>query len=176
MIMNSIYLGAPFLVFSFLCYALWIFSKKKEKNTEGYYTKDDYIAIENAESFSDLTEIAFRIIKRMPQPISMVCGPIATGGKGNIEKNLKVFRKTIQILVNNGENIFSQIPFEGAMQRIKQNPQYQGAMQLSEEFYLPIFKSGFIKKMNFIKGWEGSFGATWEHGLATALGIKIFYL
>jgi len=153
-----------------------MFFNKKQKNTEKYYTKEDYAAIEKAESFTDLTEIALKIIERMPQPVSMVCGPIATGGKGNIEENLKIFKKTIQALVNNGENIFSQIPFEGAMQRIKQNPQYQGATQLLEEFYLPIFKSGFIKKMNFIKGWKGSFGATWEHGIAVALGIEIFYL
>ncbi|MEW6617186.1 MAG: hypothetical protein AB1333_02080 [Patescibacteria group bacterium] len=174
--MDLIYLGALFLGLILFYFVWYIFFSKKQKDTEKYYTREDYEAIENAESFTDLTEIAFRIIKRMPQPVSMVCGPIATGGKGNIEENLKVFKKTIQTLVNNGENIFSQIPFEDAMQRIKQNPQYQGAMQLLGEFYLPIFKSGFIKKMNFIKGWEGSFGATWEHSIAAALGIEIFYL
>lgn len=139
--MDLIYLGVPFLALILFYFVLYVFFIKKQKNTEKYYTKEDYRAIENAESFTDLTEIAFRIIKRMPQSISMVCGPIATGGKGNIEENLKVFKRTIQTLVNNGENIFSQIPFEGAMQRIKQNPQYQGASQLLDEFYLPIFLS-----------------------------------
>ena len=174
--MNLIYLGALFLVPILFCFVFYVLFSRRQKNTEKYYTREDYVSIEKAESFTDLTVIALRIIQRIPQPVSMACGPIATGGKRNIEENLEVFKETIQTLVDNGENIFSQIPFEGAMQRIKQNPQYQGAMQLLEEFYFPIFKSGLVKKMNFIKGWEGSFGATWEHGIAVELGIEIFYL
>jgi hypothetical protein len=55
---------------------------------------------------------------------------------------------------------------------------FQGSypMPILEEFYLPLYQSGRIKKFFFVSGWESSFGATWEHDRAKELGIEIHYL
>ena len=81
-------------------------------------------------------------------------------------------------------SFFSQIPFEEALWRVQAllaetNPAVypKGAGNpLLELFYRPLFESGLIGSMYFIKGWESSDGARWEHDLAVELGISIFYL
>ncbi len=68
------------------------------------------------------------------------------------------------------------MPFEDDMERIyKSDPKLKGT-RLLEEFYLPMFKSGLIKILCFLPGWQNSIGATWEHEQAKKLGIPIIYL
>lgn len=142
---------------------------------EKYFTRDDLRAIEEAKNFKDLSIVAFKVIKRMPPPVVQVCGPMTTGGKGTIEENFGVFRKSIRMLVERGENVFNQMLFQDSIQRMKAEDWYKDGNQILDEFYLPIFESGFIKTLYFIKGWDQSFGASWEHEQALRLGIKIVY-
>lgn len=139
-------------------------------------TAEDAAALESAVSFEELRDVALRVIARMPQPVSGVCGPITTGGAGSMEKNLERFEEAIRRLQESGQRVFNQLPFEAPMQRIKSYPYYKSGNHLLETFYLPIFESGLIRQLYFLPGWESSFGATWEHGQAVRLGIKIVYL
>ncbi len=141
-----------------------------------YYTQEDLDYINRARNFIELSEIALRVIRKMPQPIVQACGPIATGGTGSLEMNLKIFGNFIQALVRDGKNVFDQMPFEEPMQRLKKEEWYRGGDQVLVEFYLPIFESGLIKRLYFIPRWETSFGASWEHEQAIRLGIEIVYL
>jgi len=101
----------------------------------------------------------------------MVCGPISSGGMNSRDANLFVFSRAINRISEDGLLIFSQMPFENGMDRIyKSDPKLQG-LRLLEEFYLPIFRSGFIKLLCFLPGWECSIGASWEHKQAEILKI-----
>ncbi len=108
----------------------------------------------------------------------MVCGPISTGGLGPIPANLERFHLAITTLTEAGYPIFTQMPYEEALHRIRDQSVGPGVYdnQLLEEFYLPLFESGKVEKMFFIPGWESSFGARWERGHAQRLGIEIFDL
>lgn len=141
-----------------------------------YWKPEDMEALEQAQSFGELSKIAMRILNRMPQPVGQVCGPISTGNK-SIEENLKVFNETVQQLVDEGKTIFDQIPFEDYIFRLLETGKGSREKdQLLNEFYLPLFESGLVKTFYFIPGWKSSHGATWEHEQAKRLGIEIVYL
>jgi hypothetical protein len=142
-----------------------------------YWTDKDEAEIVAATTFPELGAVAMRIIKRMPSPVGQVCGPISTGGKGNIPENIAVFEQTIEQLIATGHNVFDQTPFEEHIFRIiASGTSGRHQDQLLREFYLPIFESGLVRTFYFIKGWESSRGATWEHEQATACGYDIIYL
>ena len=145
--------------------------------TKKYWEKRDWEDLEKAKSMSDMRVIALRVIERMPKPIVQVCGPIATGGLGSIEKNLDIFNKTIQKLQKKGLNVFDQMPFEAPMQKLKEEVSTKDVVDsIMNDFYLPIFNSGIISAFYFLPEWQGSHGANLEHELAQKIGIKISYL
>jgi len=145
--------------------------------TRQYWEKEDILALEQAESVKQMFEIAIHVLRRMPQPVGQVCGPISTGGRGSILENLVAFNETIVFLQAEGNTIFDQMPFEEPMQRVKVSlPAGEYATVLLTDFYQPLFESGLIKKVYFMKDWESSKGALWEHEQAKKLGIEIAYL
>jgi len=73
------------------------------------------------------------------------------------------------------------MPFERPMQDMKNALQekFPGkniGLKLLKEFYLPLFKSGYITKLYFKHDWKTSMGARWEHKQAKKLGLEIIYL
>ncbi len=65
------------------------------KETLKYWTDQDWIELEAAETATAMYAVADRIYSRMPEPIAQVCGPIASGGLGSLEANLDAFNETI---------------------------------------------------------------------------------
>lgn len=137
-------------------------------------------AIENAKTYKELSLIALEIIKKMPKPVAQVLGPISSGGKGSIEENSNELRKFILKLKKEGNTMFNNLPFEKSLLRIRAFGNHlsveESNIVLLEEFYKPLFESGFIKKLFFVPNWESSHGARWEHEKAKELGIEIIYL
>jgi len=133
-----------------------------------YFTRVDRAQLDLCADFPGLLKIALRVLHRMPIGATMVCGPISTGGAGSIEKNLEIFALAIEALASRGENVFSQMPFERTMQRLKTTN-----LGLLNDFYLPLFRSGRIRRLCFLDGWESSEGATWEYERAIELGFEI---
>jgi hypothetical protein len=156
------------------------------------WTVEDTQYLEEAQTFSDLGNIGLKIINRMAQPlgtvylpgiegeirhrpVELVSGPISSGGTGKLEKNSEIMQATILKLKQKGRNVFNQMPFESAMQRIMkyERERYQDhADDLLNGAYLPLLSSGFIKRIHFIHGWITSYGATWEYLKAREFGIK----
>jgi len=146
-------------------------------HTAKYWADEDLAEIKNAKDFKELCVVAMRVLNKMPQPVASVCGPIGTGGAGNVEDNLKAFDEAIKSLQDKGLNIFDQMPFEWPMQVMKfELPKDVYPEDILTDFYLPIFESGLIKEFYFMPNWRTSKGANWEHGQAERLGIKIVYL
>ncbi|HEY4486572.1 MAG TPA: DUF4406 domain-containing protein [Candidatus Paceibacterota bacterium] len=142
-----------------------------------YWTDEDRRDLKVAQTYRDLSKIALQVLARMPEPRGELCGPITSGGAGSVEANLRRFDRAIQKLTEEGTEIFSQMPFEMIIQEMRQK------MNLKEydtyilnDFYLPIFESGFIHTLYFLPDWETSVGARWEHEQAERLGIAIIYL
>ena len=141
-----------------------------------YLTENNKNDIRNARSFYELVVIADDVLTHMKQPIIQVCGPISTGGKGSVKENMLFMAEVINELTNRGLNVFNQLPFERAFDRIMRTYKISGYdTPILEEFYGPIFESGKIKEIYLLPGWEKSIGARWEHNYAKKMGIKIKY-
>lgn len=133
-----------------------------------------------ADSFAELLPIAIAELRKFPAGGEVVCGPISTGGRGSFEANFKVFGGTIKTLLREGRPMFSQVPYEERIMFFKKrwqeaDPSRTGQyyIPILEEFYLPIFQTGLIKKGWFIPGWESSFGARWERKTLAEHGAEI---
>lgn len=138
-----------------------------------YWEQEDYRDLEKAQSFSDLVPIALRIIKRMPQPVATVSGPVSTGGRGSIEANLHLLAAAVNQAYAKGISLFDQNPFEARLQELKTKIPYEGYRHdLLDEFYKPVFESGLITRMYFLPDWETSTGARWERAECERLGIE----
>jgi len=97
-----------------------------------------------------------------------------TGGRGSLEENMKVFNLVIDHLAKQGEVVFDQRPFKKIMERIKKIRATVGyPYDLLEEFYGPIFESGYVDRLFFIPGWNKFTGAFWEYKRAGRLGITL---
>jgi hypothetical protein len=142
---------------------------------EKYYQK-----MKEAESYLDLSDIAIEILSGMPQPVSMVSGPISSGGRGSIKENLSELKRVVSDLKEKGDVIFDNLSFEEHISRIRSSQsnlsKEESNQILLEEFYGPIFDSGFIKRIFFLPDWESSQGASWEHGKAEELDMDIVHL
>lgn len=141
-----------------------------------YWKPEHEHHVDTLQSLSEISDFALTILEQMDGEIIMVTGPISTGGPGTREKNLEKFKQTISDLYTDGHSLFDQTVFDGKFSRFVEHITDGYPMPILEEFYLPVFKSGKIKKFYFIKGWESSFGASWEHDRAQELGIEIIYL
>ncbi len=141
------------------------------------WTEENIQKIELLETYADMKEIALQMLKDLPQPVVQLCGPLTTGGRGSFEANIEMFNEGIQFLAKQDKTIFDQRPFEIPMQKLKAVRKDSGyAYELLNEFYLPIFESGYVKELYFLPGWENSVGACWEHEQAQRLEITISYL
>lgn len=142
-----------------------------------YWTEEDYKALEKATTYKQLFEIALIILNRMPENRTQVCGPISTGGRGSFEANMEYIDSIIKKLQDEGVNVFDQMPFEIPMSKIKKLYPTEGYdYNLLNEFYLPIFESGLVKKLYFLPDWKSSTGSKWEHEQGLRLGIEIEYM
>lgn len=139
-----------------------------------YWQEEEKHALKRSKSFEEMVQIATSILKRMPQPVVQICGPMSTGGAGNLEKNMKRFQIAINALNENGISVFDQITFQDAIvSLIKWTPDAPYNMDILEVFYSGIFKSGLVAKAIFLPGWESSKGATWEREFLKSLNVPI---
>jgi len=129
-----------------------------------------------ARSYKTLADIAITVLFAMPRDVTMVCGPITSGGLGMLALNLDRFCFAIDLLAASGENVFTQLPFERSVRAIREFKHYNVKNdRLLQKFYLPIFRSGFVTRLCFLPLWKTSYGATWEHERAIELGIGRAY-
>lgn len=122
-----------------------------------------------ADTFEALADIAVKNLGG--QGLSMVCGPITTGGTGNQTYNLQVFNATVCGLERRGKRLFNQVPYEFGLRRLMHGWEAQGnsgyCMPILTVFYARLFESGAITEGWFIPGWQSSFGARWERDKLT---------
>lgn len=138
------------------------------QKTLSYWAKEDFEELHSALSFQDMLPVAFRILRKMPHAkIHQVCGPIGSGGhipllgeKEGVIANLNSFNRAIRYLQDQGYNVFDQMPFEEPIQKLKVEGQYPH--EVLTDFYWPIFESGFLHELHFMKNYATSRGAQAE--------------
>jgi hypothetical protein len=119
-----------------------------------------------ASSFGDLAQMAIATLEGRDD-LSMVCGPISTGGTGNLIYNFTVFNIAVRALEDRGYDLFDQIPYEYGLRKLLNKWEIEGntgyCMPILEEFYAPIFETGKITRGFFLPTWYTSSGTKWEH-------------
>ncbi len=145
--------------------------------TPYHWNEQDKEALENARTYTELFAVAKGVIERMREPVGQVCGPISTGGSGDMAENIARLSDAILVLEKRGVEIFNQVPFQLRMKKIRDAKGEHGYDQsLLEEFYLPIFEAGLVQQLYFLPDWETSVGSRWEHEQGARLGMKITHL
>lgn len=109
----------------------------------------------------ELAQKTIEELKKLPQPLVRVCGPLTTGGLG-YEENARRLTRAEKILSERGETVFRFGDSEAHIQG--KGYEYSAIM---EEFHKPILESGLISKAYFLTKWQESKGATWEHDFIT---------
>lgn len=146
-------------------------------NNHPYWQLDEIEAVSKSSRLEEAVQISLKIIRRIPDPISMVSGPLTTGGLQSFEENLWLFGLVITKLSADGYYVFSQLPTEDLMVKVwRRWPEPRYCMPILEEYYRPIFESGLVKKVHFIPGWQRSFGARREREECYRLGIETVFL
>jgi hypothetical protein len=138
-----------------------------------YYQPVHYRLMGEARSFEVLLPIALDVIRSLPDKATMICGPMTTGGLGNMRANMRRFAIVTDLYAAREPNLFTQLPFEGAMDRIKASTYYRGVDHLLESFYGELFASGCIRRLCFLPDWESSYGARWEYERARELDLDV---
>lgn len=147
------------------------------EHTKVFWQNEDFESLYTSKNIAEVFEIAKRIIMRMPENIAQVCGPVTSGGKGNIKENLIHLNTSIKELQQKGIPIFDQMPFEETFHRIvKDKSLQQEYVNILNDFYEPLFRLNKIKTLYFVPGWESSRGANWEYEKAKELKIEIKFL
>lgn len=119
--------------------------------------------------FSKLAIEAIADLKKLPQPVVRLSGPLTTGGFG-YEENAKRFEQAEAVLKRRGLNVFSYEPYEDRIYVAYDPSMHEDVMTL---FHTPILETGLIKEVYFLPRWEESTGAAYEHELCTRLGITV---
>lgn len=132
------------------------------------------------QTFAELSLIAVAELRKFKDGAEILCGPITTGGRGNVEENLQVFATTIHTLQQQGRSIFNQMPYEERIFYLtrcwkEQNPSVAAEYHtpILDGFYAPLFKTGIIRRGLFLPGWKSSRGARWERQQFFELGIEV---
>jgi len=129
-------------------------------------TTEEQNLLLSVKSFDALAEIALSSLVRMRGEhltIVQICGPMSTGGLGNLAANMDRFNRAINVAVSRDVSVFNQIHFQEAMIRIcKWEESQPYPMDLLERFYGRIFSAGHIDKGLFLPDWRSSIGARWE--------------
>ena len=140
-------------------------SQKSDEGTRGKYK----IAL------SGLVDEALLEISKLKPPIIQFCGPISTGGFGNVTDNLDYLYSVIQASTEKRMSVFNQVSYERRLDRIlKDHHEYD--YPLLDFFYSPILMSKKISGLVFLPLWETSVGSQWEHDIGQSLHLPIYYL
>lgn len=142
-----------------------------------HYEPEDFDRLETANSFDELVDIAITILKRIKKDgheAVQICGPMSTGGFGNLKDNFAFFGKAVEKAREHGVVVFDQTHFQHAMQRLSghlKDGEYN--MDILEVFYKKVFDSKLISRALFLPNWRTSRGSCWERNFLSQHYIKV---
>lgn len=143
-----------------------------------YWTEVEREALSKADSYEEAADIAIALLARMREqgkPIVQICGPMSTGGLGNLRENMQRFQRAVDIAIEKGITVFNQVAFQEAIIRLSsyQEGDTEYDMGILERFYRRVFEAGHIDAFLFLPDWESSVGTRWEREVAAKVGIEV---
>lgn len=125
------------------------------------------------EILKKLAESAIERLKKLPQPVVRVSGPLTSSGYG-YEKNLERFIKAQQILRDKGFTVFDYFEDNDDEDVIKSlGLTWEEVMN---HYHNPILDSGLISEVFMMPLWEQSNGAKAEYEYFLKNNLKINYI
>lgn len=125
---------------------------------------------EKQQKLSELADKAIETLKKLPQPVVRVSGPLTSGGCG-YEENLRRFVLAQRKLQSEGYTVFDYYG-DGYDERqiISLKLPWEEVM---EHYHKPILATKLITTVFMMPMWETSHGATWEYAFAKSLGLEV---
>lgn len=139
------------------------------------------IKLRHVTSYQELYEVALWEIKQLSLfgPVVMVSDPLFSGGTGDFHKNLLILERYIKFISTDGEIVWSQIPYLDVHVRKWANIKLDTSKKINE-FYVPLIRSGCLKKLVCITGivqdipnYCDSIGCRTEREVAIESGVGI---
>jgi hypothetical protein len=143
-----------------------------------FWTEEEWKSLSRVQTLTHLTAIALSVLRRMKaleKPIVQICGPMTTGGLGNYEANMVRFNKAIaKAQEKSSYLIFNQVLYTEPIIRIDSVRTTRGYwIELIDEFYAPIFRSGHFHGTLWLPDWQSSKGAIREREVAIECGLMM---
>jgi hypothetical protein len=143
-----------------------------------FWTEVEREALSKVTSYEEAADVAIALLARMKavgKPIVQICGPMSTGGLGNLRENMQRFQHAVEVAIAKGVTVFNQVVFQETIVRLSKYEEgvKEYDMDILEVFYRRVFEAGYIDAFMFLPGWESSVGTVWERDMATKLGIEI---
>ncbi len=130
-----------------------------------------------ARTWQELCQVAVVVLEKIPRPIVLVCGPLATGGLPTREENRHVLNLSTSRLRMTGLNVFDRTPFEDKSFEVTQYWKRQNRLGLDNrrgvEFDEPLLNSKWFSKAYFLPGWGNDLQARRERELLTQQGVAV---
>lgn len=151
---------------------------------ERYYTRTHASALRRATTYEHLYAVGSQVLAGMQarygdgKTVVLICGPMTTGGLGDLERNMRLFRSAINVFYGHryattDEVPFSQIPCQDGIKTVsKFDPTAPYDERILTDFYRRLFQLQIIKRFYFLRGWQGSRGACAEMRYAKELSIE----
>lgn len=105
-------------------------------------------------------------MKKDGRSIVQICGPMTTGGLGNMEDNVLRLKRAIVVAEERGILVFNQTHLQEAISRIAEETKLPVGSsgyysEIIQPFYGVVFGSG-VREGWFLPGWEDSNGCVLE--------------
>jgi hypothetical protein len=136
----------------------------------------------SSRDFNHIGEIVLKVLLRSTRSVTMVSGPITSGGTQCKNQNLERYRKAMKFVASQGKHVFNQLPGEQALKKrfdhwmANRQNEADYCWPLLEGVYAPLFTSGRVERLAFMPNWHTSTGSKWEHDMASHYDISIEYL
>lgn len=120
--------------------------------------------VSDKELLQELADKEIELLKKLPQPIVRVCGPLTCDGPEGYERNAKRL-ETAELILEKQKNTVWKF---GATEDYIHSRDFSHH-DIMEYFHKPVLLSGLIKTTYFLPRWQESVGATRERELATSI-------
>ena len=129
--------------------------------------------MDTEKTLTTLAENAIKRLKRLPQPVVRVSGPLTSGGYG-YEENLRRFITAQQKLRAMGMTVYDYFEDNDDEQVIK-NLEIKGD-EVIRLYHQPILETGLIGTVYMLPNWEDSEGAKAEYDHFVSNDLNVHFI
>ncbi len=161
------------------------------KSRMSYFTKRDLFSLEVAVTVDEVMQITRSVLDRTPKPREWVVGALTSGlrapeeNRKRLHKTIVCFKERRQERKKAGATI-NHLPFQRCVMNIlrrrinKKNlspaEEFLLQEQLRDEFYIPLFKEGYVDQLCILPGSDASLNIHWMREYCLTHGIPVRFI